>query len=80
MQIGQKLGTTEGVLDEENFIRIRDECDKRDWVQEFGTNDLKRLEALGYECQEEYLTQRAAKEHPVSNIEATETPIAGAAG
>lgn len=69
MQIGQNLGTIEGVLDEENFIRIFNECAKRDWVQEFGTNDLKRLEALGYECEEKYLTQRAAKEHPEFDLD-----------
>ena len=37
---------------------------QRVWIEEFGDDRLKKSQILGYECEEEYLKQRADKEHP----------------
>lgn len=37
---------------------------KRAWVAEHGSDYLKRAVGAGYDCQRQYVTERAAREHP----------------
>ena len=42
---------------------------QRVWIEEFGDDRLKKSQVLGYECEEAYILQRAAKEYPKFDLD-----------
>jgi hypothetical protein len=48
----------------EKAERERKEQEKAAWIAEHGSNYLKRATTLGYDCQRQYVTERAALELP----------------
>ena len=44
--------------------KAKADAEKKVWIAEFGSDYLKRATALDYNCQRQYVTERAAHEHP----------------
>jgi hypothetical protein len=44
--------------------KARTEAEKKKWINEHGSDYLRRATVLGYNCQRQYVTERAALEHP----------------
>lgn len=38
--------------------------EKRQWIEQYGSDYLKKATKLGYDCQRQYVTERAAREFP----------------
>jgi hypothetical protein len=54
---------------EEAAMREEREKEKRQWIAEFGSDYLKRAVKLGYDCQRQYVTERADKEFPEFDVD-----------
>jgi flagellar biosynthesis GTPase FlhF len=54
---------------EEAARREEREKEKRQWIAEFGSDYLKRAVKLGYDCQRQYVTERAEKEFPGFDVD-----------
>ncbi|NPV45246.1 MAG: hypothetical protein HPY70_14930 [Firmicutes bacterium] len=50
--------------EEEKALRAEREREKKQWISLYGSDYLKRAVALGYDCQRQYVTERAAREFP----------------
>jgi len=49
---------------EEKAMKEEREREKRQWIDQHGSNYLKKATKLGYDCQRQYVTERAAREFP----------------
>lgn len=60
----QRLAEREAAEAKSKAKREQHEADKLSWVQAHGSDHLRDAVALGYDCQRQYVTERAEKEFP----------------